>query len=81
MGGDRRELGAGGQKGREMKDEIDLELREDAFQKPLVENRSDEFALDGRRPGEPGVQRIDVERDDRARPARGELADEAVTGC
>ena len=60
--GDRRELGAGRQQRREMKDEADLEFREQAIEQVGVGDRPGEDPRHERH--ERGVERVDVERDD-----------------
>ncbi len=72
----RRELGAGREQRREMEDELDLELREDALEHAAVENRPGDLAIDLQRDGriEPG----DVERDDSALGLSGQPIDETV---
>ena len=74
---DRRELGAGRKQRREMKDELDLELGEDALEHAAIENRARDLAVDlaGDRRFETG----DVEGDDGAVRLAGEALDETVT--
>ena len=57
----RRELRPGGQQRREMKNQVDLELRQDALEQVGVENRAGELAMHEAR--DVRVQRVDVERD------------------
>jgi hypothetical protein len=59
-----------------MKDEIDLELREDTLENPLVGDGAGELAAD--LPGQRGFERGDVDGDDRA-SGLGKQGDEAVT--
>ena len=58
-----------------MKNQIDLELGEDALEEAGIENRSEELAL--HQAGQRRIERREVERDDRA-AARGEPCDQAV---
>ena len=73
---DRRELAAGREEGREVEDRVDLEFRENAVEDRAVEDRARELAGDER--GERRLERLEVQRDDRARAGRGEARDEAV---
>ncbi len=74
--GHRRELGSCREQRREMEDELDLELRQDALEHGAVEDRAGDLALHLRR--ERGIERADVERDDGAIRLRGEPVDQAV---
>src|SRR5688500_4632589 len=60
--GHRRELGSGRQQCGKMKNQVDLELRQDALEQVHVEDRAGELAVD--EPGDVRIQRVDVERDD-----------------
>jgi hypothetical protein len=72
----RGEFGPRRQQRGEMKDELDLELRQDAIEHVGVGNRAGEDA--GHIRHQPGIERRDVEGDDR-RAGRPEASDEAVT--
>jgi hypothetical protein len=76
VGGQRRELGAGGQQRGEVEDEIHLELGEHPLEQCRVCDRAREFAPDERRQAivEPG----EVDGDDGA-PCAGQPRDETVT--
>src|SRR5262249_41161038 len=75
MRGDRRELRARRQQGREVEDAVDLELREDAIEHRGVGDRSSELARDGRR--ERRLEPADVDGDERGSCCR-KARDEAV---
>jgi hypothetical protein len=75
--GHRRELGPGREQRREMKDELDLELGEDALEHAAIENRAGDLAVDLRR--DRGLEGGDVERDDGPRGLPGEAFDETVS--
>ena len=59
-----------------MKDEVDFELREQPLEAGPVEDRSARLAL--HLPREIGIERRDVERDDRSRAIFRQLIDQAV---
>ena len=59
-----------------MKDEVDLELREDALENRPVQDRTDE--LPGHEPAQLRIERLEVERQDGARAIGGEARDEPV---
>ena len=59
-----------------MEDEIDLELRENAFEQPRVEDRSDDLPMDER--PQPGIERSEVERDNLPPAGSGQLCDQTM---
>ena len=67
VGAHRRELRARRQQRGQMEDQIDFELREDALEKPAVDDRSGEFPA--HQPRQRRLERSDVERNNR--PAFG----------
>ena len=75
MGGEWREFRSRGKQRRQVEDQIDLEFREDAFQKPAIGNRAREFTTN--QAGQRRLQGRDVERDNRA-PIAGETRQQAV---
>ena len=74
--GDRRELRPRRQQRREMKDQLDLELREDPLEGASIENRAGDLAID--LAGNRGIERREVERDDRALGLLGKAIDQSV---
>ena len=74
--GHRRELGARRQQRREMEDQIDLELRHQALEQRLVDDRAGDLAIHLLR--DRRVEPRDVEGDDAAIAALGEAIDQAV---
>ena len=72
----RRELRARRQQRRQVEDEVDLELGQDALEQRRVEDRPDELALDQRR--QRRVERREIERDDGARALGRQPLDQAV---
>src|SRR6185295_18331522 len=72
----RRELGAGREQRREVKDPVDLEFRHHALEQRLVDDRAGDLAID--LPGDRVLEPRDVDRDDATVPLLGEAIDEAV---
>jgi hypothetical protein len=60
-----------------VEDQLDLELRQDAFERGLIEDRTDGLALNFFRLRR--FKRRDVERDNAARAIGGQPVDQAVT--
>ena len=77
VGGGGRELGPRGQQGREVEDEIHLELREDPLEQRGVEDRTGHLAL--HHPLHVRLERLHVQRHDLPRALGGEALDQAVT--
>ncbi len=74
---DRRELGARREERREVKHELDLELREDSLEDAAIENRSGDLAIDLWR--DRWIETRDVERDDGAIGLARQAIDQAMT--
>ena len=74
--GDRRELGPRRQQGCEMKDQLDLKLREDPLEGTSIENRAGDLAID--LPGNKGIQWREVQCDDRTLGLLGKAIDQSV---
>ena len=73
---DGRELAAGREERREVEDEVDLELGEDALEDVAVEDGARELARD--EAGERRLEGLEVQREDRAVSFGREARDEAV---
>jgi hypothetical protein len=77
MGGERRELGAGGEERGEVEDQFHLVLGEHALEQRTIENRPGDFAIDERRDG--AVQPREVERHERMTAPGGQPFHEPVS--
>jgi hypothetical protein len=74
---DRRELGACRQKGCEMEHEIHLELGQNPFEQPRIQNRSDELPV--HEGPQIRIERREVERHDLSPPCGAHACDQPVT--
>ena len=76
VGGHRRELGTGRQQRGQVKNQVDLELRENALEQVLVENRAGELAV--HQPRDVRVERVHVEGHNCLVALLGEVGDQGM---